>query len=64
MNEQAEFLRTVIANAKTGNESAIKVLRNVCRIAADHAPQHDLIVMAEQLYGFHSQALRRQAESN
>jgi predicted GNAT family N-acyltransferase len=64
MNEQSQFLRTIIKNAKYGNEHALQLLRDVCRTAADQAPERDLILMAEQLQHFHSEALRRQAEAN
>lgn len=64
MNEQSLFLRSVIANARTGNQDAVRVLRNVCRIAADQAPEKDLINMAQQLYDIHSEALRQQSERN
>ena len=64
MDEHSQFLRTLIMNAKSGNGDAEQVLRNVCRSAANHAPTKELIMMAEQLYEFHTEALRQHHRRN
>ena len=51
MNEQMRFLASMIDMAKEGRkgEGAIPVLRDICRMAADKAPPHDLIRIGQVL---------------
>lgn len=49
MSEQAKFLENLIDGAKRGREPSIDLLRNICRKAADAAPESDLIRMAQFL---------------
>ena len=64
MNQQMDFLRNVIKTAKSGNPAAIRLLRTVCRTAADSAPDDDLLTMAQGLYDIRRVAATRSAERN
>lgn len=50
MSPQVEFLKNLIAMARTGNEQAIKLLRQVIQSATEKAPLHDLLTIGECLY--------------
>jgi hypothetical protein len=47
MSPQMEFLQNLIHSAQTGNEGAVTLLRRICASAAERAPVHDLIAMAQ-----------------
>lgn len=64
MNQQMDFLRNVITTAKAGNPAAIRLLRSVCRTAADKAPDDDLLTMAQWLYDIRREAATRSVERN
>lgn len=60
MNEQMQFLANLIRTVKRRGDTspgAVKLLRAICRSAADAAPNTDLIRMAQFLYD-----LRKEAE--
>ena len=64
MSTQQEFLRNVITSAKSGNEGAITLLRQICEGAAEKAPKHDLITIGECLYRIGIEAARIEASRN
>lgn len=64
MNKQMAFLRNVIDTARTGDQAALRLLRSVCRIAADKSPDDDLIVIAQCLFDIRREAAIRSVEQN
>lgn len=64
MSQQVEFLKNVIDSAQTGNEAAVKLLRQVCVSAAEQAPEYDLIAIGRCLYHLGVEAGRATAERN
>lgn len=67
MNEQMRSLSNLIsaANRKLPlSTGAVKVLRSICRLAADAAPDNDVIRMAQFLYDLRMEAARQDAERN
>lgn len=64
MNQQMAFLRNVIQTAKNGNPAALRLLRSVCRIAAEKAPDDDLLLIAQGLLDIRSIAAQRDIERN
>lgn len=64
MSSQLEFLKNIIASAQTGNEAAIRLLRNICFAAMEKAPMSDLIVIANCLYHVGIEAERIQIRKN
>mgnify|MGYP001567221300 CR=1 FL=1 len=66
MNEQMAFLASMIDLAKEGRKGkgAPRVLRDICRGAADAAPPADLIRMAQFLFDLRAEAARRDIEKN
>lgn len=67
MNEQAQLLANLINTAKrklATAPGAVKLLRTICRKAADAAPDEDLIRIAQFLYDLRMEAARRDIEKN
>jgi hypothetical protein len=64
MSTQVQFLGNLINSAKTGNEAAVTLLRQLCSIASNDAPADDLITLSECLYHIGVEADRRSAERN
>jgi hypothetical protein len=64
MSEQVEFLKNCIATARTGNEGAVTLLRQICVVAAEKAPNADLITMSECLFRIGIEATRSQISRN
>ena len=59
MSMQIEFLKSVIANAKAGNEEAILLLRQICKEAAEKAPLHSLLSMGQYLIALNEEEVLR-----
>jgi hypothetical protein len=64
MNEQMSFLNNVLASARTGNNAAVSLLRDVCRKAAEAAPANDLILIGQFLYDMRLMAAQAAIERN
>jgi hypothetical protein len=64
MSEQIEFLKNLLASAKTGSEDAIAMLRRICVAAAEQAPVYDLIAIGECLYHLGLEARRAESGRN
>lgn len=64
MSPQVEFLKNLIASARTGEEVALKLLRDVCLAAVRAAPAHDLITIADCLFHIGLEATRTESQRN
>jgi hypothetical protein len=64
MSQQTEFLKNVIATARTGNEGAITLLRQICNGAVEKSPPHALIAIAGCLYHLGVEATRTELGRN
>jgi hypothetical protein len=64
MIDQLDFLKSAIATARSGNEGAVTLLREICRQAADKAPPPDLIALADCLHHIGIEAARRELDRN
>lgn len=61
---QARFLERMIEGAKGGNPECFDRLRYICKLAAERAPDADLIRIAEFLYEMRMDAARQHVEGN
>jgi hypothetical protein len=64
MNEEMRFLENVIGSVERGNESAVGLLRAICRKAADRAPANDLVRIAKCLSELRRDAARAHTAKN
>ncbi len=64
MTEQMQFLKNIIAGARTGNGASIKLLREICKACADKSPPDDLLAIGEFLYEMRRKADRKHSSRN
>ena len=64
MNWQMEFMRNVMTSASEGRPAAVDLLRDICRRAADAAPQPELLEIAKFLYDLRMDAAKQHIAGN
>ncbi len=55
MSPQMEHFASLIASARAGNAAAARMVRTMCRIAVDKAPDKDLCLIASAIIGVSDQ---------
>ncbi len=59
MSMQIDFLKSMIANAESGNKEAILLLRQICKEAAEKAPLHALLSIGQHLISLNEEEVLR-----
>ncbi len=55
MSQQTEHFAALIASARAGNAHAAMLVREVCRMAVNKAPEKDLYLIADAIIELHPQ---------